>query len=599
VAVLLSARDLSHAFGAAPLFSGIGFSVSEGDRIGLIGPNGAGKSTLLQILAGVFPPDRGELMRKGGLTAAYLPQVPELVGKTVHEAAAAPVNGRTPDELSVDAWLSRFELDPDASVEHLSGGTRKRVALANVLACDPELLLLDEPTNHLDIDSILWLEELLTGARFATITITHDRLFLQRVSKRILELDRRNPDGLLDVVGDYATFVERKAETMLAQERREQSLRNTLRRETEWLRRGPPARSTKQEARIARAGAMAEEVADLGTKTRSNSVGLDFQTNDPSQSRSKRLIEAKGISKKFGDRTVFRDLDVLITRSTRLGLLGPNGSGKSTLLRVLTGRDEPTSGELYRADGLRVAYFQQNRERLDPRRTVAQTVCPDGDHVIFRGTSQHRNGYLERFLFKSEQAVQPVSSLSGGEQSRLLIACLMLEPADLLVLDEPTNDLDLPTLTILEEALAAFDGAVLLVTHDRYFLDQATTQILAFHTRPDEVGRVTPLHGLSQWETWHKTQAPPRVAKGASQKTAGEGKRKKLSFKDQRDWDSLEARILEAETVLSALEAEGARPEVASSASKSIELHEKMANARAEIDRLYARWAEIEALLAE
>jgi ATP-binding cassette subfamily F protein uup len=270
-----------------------------------------------------------------------------------------------PSDVRIDTWLSRFELDPDAHIERLSGGSKKRVALAKVFASDPDLLLLDEPTNHLDVESILKLEEWIAAARFATVTITHDRLFLQRVSQRILELDRKNPDGLLDVLGDYATFAEKKAEALHSQEQREQSLKNTLRRETEWLRRGAKARSTKQQARINRADAVADEVAELSSKTRGRTVGLDFQTNDSSQSKHKRLIEAQGLCKRFGEHTVFEGVDVRITRKTRLGLLGPNGCGKSTLLKVLMGPEEPTSGEVFRADGLRVAYFEQNRDRSD------------------------------------------------------------------------------------------------------------------------------------------------------------------------------------------------------------------------------------------
>jgi len=483
--------------------------------------------------------------------------------------------------------------------------------MARALVADPELLLLDEPTNHLDVESILWLEKLLAGARFATMTVTHDRLFLQRIAKRILELDRRNAAGLLDIAGDYATYVERKAEAMAAQESREQTLRNTLRRETEWLRQGAPARSTKQQARIQRAGTLASEVAELGGRNRTGTVDLDFQSDDGSGAmRPRRLIEARGISKRYGERTVLAGIDLMVGPKTRLGLLGPNGCGKSTLLRLLTGQEAPTSGQVIRADNLRVAYFDQNRDSLDPDRSLADTVCPDGDFVQFRGARVHRNGYLERFLFRSEQLMQPVGRLSGGEQSRLVIARLMLQPANVLVLDEPTNDLDLPTLTVLEDALAGFDGAVLLVTHDRYFLDQVTTQILAFHTRAGEEGQVTPLVGLAQWEQWYAQQAPARgTGKGKAPQTGGgaaagdgaagaPGKRKKLAFKDQQDWNTVEGRILEAEAKLAALDAECARPEVASDGARLTALAADMTAARANIDRLYARWAELEALLS-
>jgi ABC transport system ATP-binding/permease protein len=613
VSILLSTRDLSHAFGARPLFHGVSFTLADGDRVGLIGPNGAGKSTLLKILVGELAPDGGDIARRNGLRVALLPQVPQFAaGATVREAVNTGLRGADraswEDEAKVDEWLSKMNLDPEAAVDRLSGGWRKRVALARTLVADPELLLLDEPTNHLDVDSILWLEKLLAGARFATVTITHDRLFLQRIANRILELDRRNTGGLLDVAGDYATYVERKAEAMAAQERLEGTLRNTLRRETEWLRRGPQARATKQQARIQRAEALGDEVAGLAARNRTRAVDIDFQSGDEaSGTRARRLIEARGIGKRYGDQVIFAKIDLIIGPKTRLGLLGPNGCGKSTLLRALTGEEAPTSGEVVRAEHLRIAYFDQNRESLDPTRSVVDTVCPGGDYVEFRGARVHRHGYLERFLFRSEQMSQPVGRLSGGEQSRLVLARLMLQPANVLVLDEPTNDLDLPTLTVLEEALASFDGAVLLVTHDRYFLDQVATQILAFHTRPGEEGQVTTLAGLDQWEVWHTTQgSPPRAAPkhlapranvaAARAADVSPPKRKKLSFKDQQDWRTIETRILEAEAKVAALESEAAQPDVVAQAARLVTLHVEIAAARATIDVLYARWAELEAL---
>jgi ATP-binding cassette subfamily F protein uup len=607
VPVLLSARGLSHAFGARPLFDGVSFTLSDGDRVGLIGPNGAGKSTLLKILAGAIAPDRGDVARRATLRSAYLEQVTELPFATVREA----VRDRVPGDVDagdgeglVDTWLNRLELEPDAPLAELSGGWLKRVALARALVGDPELLLLDEPTNHLDVESILWLERFLASARFATLTVTHDRLFLQRVSRRILELDRRNPGGLLDIAGDYGTYLEQKSERMAAQEQREQALRNTLRRETEWLRRSPSARSTKQVARIQRAEAMSGEVSELAERNRAGKVALDFQGRDPNEMRPKRQVEGRGISKIYGDQQVIAPLDLLIGPQTRLGLVGRNGSGKSTLLRLLTGQERPSTGEIIQADNLAIAYFEQDRASLDATRTVAETVSPDGDFVQFRGSMLHRHGYLERFLFRPEQMAQPVGSLSGGEQSRLLIARLMLRPANVLVLDEPTNDLDLATLGVLEEALESFDGAVLLVTHDRYFLDQVATELLAFHTAPGEEGKTTLLRGLDQWEAFHEQQlalraaAQRKAAPPPARKAESAPKRKKLSFKDQTDYDTIEARILAAEARLTELEAEMSKPEVVSNGPRLVELDRDLAAARGEIERLYARWAELEALLA-
>jgi ATP-binding cassette subfamily F protein uup len=605
VAILLSAQQLAHSFGARPLFESVSFTLADGDRVGLIGPNGAGKSTLLKILAGALGPDGGLVASRAGLRVGVLPQVPVLpTGATVRQVLQQSL-GPADDESRVDELLAKMDLGSEAAgvdrpVDQLSGGWRKRVALAQALVRDPDLLLLDEPTNHLDVESILWLEKFLAAARFATVTVTHDRLFLQRVANRILELDRRNAGGLLDVAGDYATYLERKAEAMHAQERREDVLRNTLRRETEWLRRGPAARTTKQEARIQRAGALADEVAALSSRNQVRGVDLEFQARGKGP---RRLIEARAVTRNIGDRTLFQAVDLFVGPGARVGLLGPNGCGKSTLLRVLVGDEAPSSGTVLRADGLRVAFFEQNRESLDPERSLADTVCPDGDFVSFRGVRQHRIGYLERFLFRSEQMTLPVGRLSGGEQSRLLIARLMLLPADVLVLDEPTNDLDLSTLQVLEDALTTFDGAVLLVTHDRYFLDQVATQILAFHIKPGEEGQVTPFVGLGQWDAWHATQVVPRGTRRARDAAGnnGEGAAKKtkvkLSFKDQRDWETMEARIGTAETKLAALQAESEDPVVVSDGPRLIALADEMEKARAQIDTLYARWAQLEAMV--
>jgi ATP-binding cassette subfamily F protein uup len=607
MAILLSVQNLAHAFGARPLFEGVTFTLSEGDRVGLIGPNGAGKSTLLRILAGELGADAGTVAPRAGLRVAHLPQVPTFTpGATVREAVHAGLTAGAhgwEDEARVDELLAKLDLagaaaGEGASVARLSGGWQKRVALARALVAEPELLLLDEPTNHLDVESILWLERFLSDARLATVTVTHDRLFLQRISNRILELDRRNAGGLLDVAGDYATYLERKTEAMAAQERREDALRNTLRRETEWLRRGPPARTTKQDARIQRAASLADEVAELGTRNRGRAVDLDFQG---SGRKTRRLIEARGVGVRYGDRSVFDGLDVLVGPGTRLGLLGPNGCGKSTLLRVLTGAQAPTTGEVSRADGLELAFFEQDRAALDPELSVADTVCPDGDFVEFRGARVHRHGYLERFLFRAEQMRQPVGRLSGGEQSRLLVARLMLRPASVLVLDEPTNDLDLATLDVLQDALTSFDGAVLLVTHDRYFLDQVATQILGFHVKPGEEGRVTSFAGLAQWEAWYREQTAvaraPKTTGAPAPAVAGGPPRKKLGYQLQREWDGIEGRIAEAEAQLAAFEAEAQRPDVVSNHARLVELDAQATAARAEVDRLYARWAELEALI--
>jgi ATP-binding cassette subfamily F protein uup len=628
MAILVSAQELEAGFGARPLFAGVSFTLADGERVGLIGPNGAGKSTLLRILAGAAAPDKGQVSRRRGLRVGHLEQVPRLAGdatieQVIQEGVADDDWDRLGEAQEVMAKLalaghgSGAGVTPSTAVGSLSGGWKKRVALARELVRRPDLLLLDEPTNHLDVESIEWIEELLAGARFATVTVTHDRLFLQRVANRILELDRRNVGGLLSVAGDYASYLKVKDETMHAQERREIVLRNTLRRETEWLQRGAAARTTKQQARIQRAGVLGAEVAELGTRNQQRGVALDFEAQER---RPRRLIEARGISKSYEGRAIFRGVDVRLGPGVRLGLLGANGCGKSTLIRVLLGEEAPTEGTVFRADSLQVAYFAQNRDALDPDRSVANTVCPDGDFVQYRGARVHVRGYLERFLFTSDQADVAVGKLSGGEQSRLLLAQLMLQPAQVLVLDEPTNDLDMATLAVLEEALTGFTGAVLLVSHDRYFLDQVATTILAFEAPPETTSEqnegngagwtgeptVVPFASLEQWETWRAERRVAQAAR-ASANRAGNASastpapaakappKRRLGYMDQREYDVIEKTIAGAEEALQTAIAESERPENAGAAGRLVTLLRQVAERRAEVDRLYARWAALEA----
>ena len=620
MAILLDAQQLTASFGARPLFDGVSFTIDERERIGLIGPNGAGKSTLLRILAEAASPDSGGIARRRGLRVALLEQTPRFrPGATVRDALVegigAPDNHAPFDadaheqERQLYATLALdapgVDIEPDTPVASLSGGWKKRIAIGRALGGRPDLLLLDEPTNHLDVEGIEWLEALLSRrgavAPLATITVTHDRLFLQRVSTRILELDRRNAGGLLSVAGDYADYVRVKAETMHAQERREVVLRNTLRRETEWLRRGAAARTTKQQARIARAGALGDEVAELARRNQTRTASLDFAA---AEARPRRLVEAKAIAKSYADRLIFEDVDLRLGPGARVGLLGPNGCGKSTLIRVLLGEEAPSAGTVLRADGLQVAYFQQTREALDPARTLADTLCPDGDHVSFRGARVHVRGYLERFLFSPEHMEMQVGKLSGGEQSRLLLAQLMLREAQVLVLDEPTNDLDLPTLAVLEESLTSFEGAVLLVTHDRYFLDQVATTILAFD--PTTRGLI-PFASLEQWEAWRGEREAAEKAAATTTATSSAassepsapaaGGRKKLGYKDQREYDAIEEAIARAEAALRDARVESERPEHASDAAKLVSLLAAVDERQADVDGLYARWAELEAKL--
>lgn len=612
MAVLVSIHELSKAFGARPLFEGLTFAIESGDRIGLIGPNGAGKSTLLRILASQTGPDRGSVSYQRGLKVGFLEQVPQFrEGATILSTILEGVSDAVEDPHhwehvgAAQELISRLHLDrfgDDTRIEKLSGGWKKRVALARELVRKPDLLLLDEPTNHLDVESILWLERFLARAPFATLTITHDRLFLQRIANRIIELDPRHVGGLLSVQGDYASYLETREQLIAAQERREIVLKNTLRRETEWLRRGAKARTTKQQARIQRAEDLKQEVEEVSVRNQGRTAKLDFQGADKNP---KKLIEARGISKSFGDKNIFTGLDLMITPGTRIGLLGPNGAGKSTLIRVLLGTEAADSGTVTRSDFLSVAYFDQTRESLNPDLTVVKTLCPSGEYVDYRGAKMHVRSYLDRFLFTQAQMDMPVGRLSGGEQSRLLLARLMLTQANFLVLDEPTNDLDMATLAVLEECLTEFGGAVLLVTHDRYFMDQVANRILAFHPFENQRagGSLVSFADLSQWEEWHskqedaakaaaQTSAPASAPAGAAASTPA--KKKKLGFKDQRELDSMETNIRVAEEKLAQLTSESSLPENVSNSVTLAKLSREMAETQAEIDRLYSRWAELE-----
>ncbi len=610
MAILISAHELKKSFTARPLFEDLKFSISSGERIGLIGPNGAGKSTLLRILAGQTSPDEGKLSVQRGLRVGFLEQVPVFspdatVYSSIMEGSKDEYDwqemARAQTVMARLSLSGGSQINDDTLISKLSGGWKKRVALGRELLKEPDLLLLDEPTNHLDVESILWLEEFVADASFATLTITHDRLFLQRIASRIIELDKRHPGGLLSVPGDYATFVETRESLMAAQEQLEVKLKNTLRRETEWLRRGAKARQTKQTARINNAAELKKNVEELTFRNKSSSVQIDFQSLEKNP---KRLIDAKGISKKYGSELIVPVMDLLITPKSRIGLLGTNGCGKSTLIRLLTGTEKPDTGTVSHAERLSVAYFEQNRESLDQELTVANTVSPSEEWVEFQGKKVHIKSYLAKFLFSYEQLGLAVKKLSGGEQARLLIAKLMLTKANVLILDEPTNDLDMATLDILEDVLKEFNGAVIIVTHDRYFLDQVANRIYAFGVNSKGVKEIEIFEGLEQWEAWQLTQPTSKTINSAAGNSADESsaetsaaakpKKKKLTYKDQLELDGMEENIKLTEAKLKGFESDLEKRENLANAKKLAEITTEISSLQNKIEKLYARWAELE-----
>lgn len=598
--LLISTYKLEKSFAGKVLFKNVSLGIEEGERVGLVGPNGAGKSTLLKILAAHMEADSGDVTTKKGLRLGFLEQTPQFKPQqTILEAVLSKCADPHESLPSAYEWMARLELSQFGEsflVEELSGGWRKRVALARELILGPELLMLDEPTNHLDVSSILWLEEFLERAPFATLIITHDRLFLQRTTNKIFDLDPKNPNYLLSVKGGYLEYLEAKDQLLQAQEQREVVLKNTLRRETEWLRRGAKARQTKQKARIERAGDLKEDVEDLSSKNAARKVKIEFKETERNPQK---LIEVDHVTKAYNGRVLFQDFSYLVTPKTRLALLGDNGSGKSTLIRILLGEEAPDTGRVVRADKLKVAYFEQNRETLKPQESVLKNICPEGDYVHYQGQYVFARSYLERFLFNRQQMDLPVEKLSGGEQSRLRLAQLMLNEAQVLILDEPTNDLDVATLTVLEESLKEFNGAVILVTHDRYFMDQVASQIMAFHKNQDGTTSLESFAGYLQWEEWFEEQKELQVQQlkkeqEAKREVKTSAKPVKLSYKEKFELENMEATILGLEEQLESLQAESHKPEVVSQASRVQELFTQISDLQGKLEALYARWAELE-----
>ncbi len=597
MAQILSAISISKQFDERPLFQELALTVEEGARMGLIGPNGSGKSTLLAILAGQVTPDTGEVAVRRNAHVAYVPQESRFnEGVTVREVldvALASRSGSHPEgegrlrEVAGRAGLVDFSADAAS----LSGGWRKRLAIVAGILQDPDLLLLDEPTNHLDLAGIEWLEDLIGASRFATVTVSHDRYFLEATSTEILELNRAYPDGLFRVKGNFSRFLEEREDYLAAQSRQHESLRNRVRNEVEWLRRGPKARTTKSKARIDAAQAMIGQLADLDARSRIASAGIDFAA---SERKTRRLIELEDVACTLGDRKLFSDLSFALTAGSKTGLVGPNGSGKTTLIRLLAGELEPTEGTIRRAESLRMVYLTQMRA-LDEEITLRRALAPEGDAVIHLGRTVHVASWAARFLFSGSQLDQPVKNLSGGERARVLIARLMLQPADVLVLDEPTNDLDLPTLEILEDNLLEFSGALLLVTHDRSLLDRVTTSVLGLDGR----GRIGLFADYGQWDEWAAAPVAAEVkgqGPATSQPTrseAGASPKKKLSYLEAREYATIEARVMESDARLASARAQVESPEIATNAAELQKALEELQSAQEENDGVYLRWAEL------
>ncbi|WP_373049551.1 ABC-F family ATP-binding cassette domain-containing protein [Vulgatibacter sp.] len=638
---LLRAADLRLTFGSRTIFDGLTVTIEEGERVGLVGVNGSGKSSLMKILAGVQAPDRGELQLQRGANVIYLPQEPVFPeGSTVaselsvarpelrdaleeHEAltrriAAAPEAeqekllgrlGQLSDRVEhLGGWDTEHEAktlldrlgvkDWDRPVAELSGGLRKRVAIAKALLTRPNMLLLDEPTNHLDADTVDWLEDALDALPGALLLVTHDRYFLDDLVDRIVEIEPGK--GVTSYPGNYAAYLEQKMVALEQAELSQHKRERWIAQEVAWLRKGVEARRTKSKSRIERAqklmaekGFQRPKVADLQVAAAPRLGGI--------------IIEAEHVDQAYGDRKILSDVNFKLLKGERVGIVGPNGVGKTTFLRTVLGELEPTSGTVVIGKNTRIAYYDQQRDQLDPEQTVYEAAWDDDWVTLGDQQRVPLRDYLDDLLFPPAMQRMQVKALSGGERNRLLLARLFLEGANVLVLDEPTNDLDIVTLNVLERLIMQFGGSTLLVTHDRYFLDKVATAILAFEGN----GRVVRYEGNFETYKALKAQAekapaaPAAAAKPVAQAMPAQGKSeqagekpRKLSYKEQRELDGMEKAVDEAEAKKAALEAQLADPAVFSNAAKVASLQAELEAATALVDRLWTRWQELQELQA-
>ena len=598
---LVSLDRVSIAFGHLPLLADASLQIERRERVCVIGRNGSGKSTLLRMIGGELVPEAGSVWHQPGLRIGSLAQdVPLDDPRSVFTVVSEGLGHLTEmddwhKEQLVRRTLSRLGLPSGASVHTLSGGWRRRVLLARALVSQPDLLLLDEPTNHLDIETMTWLESLLVDYPGAVVFVTHDRVFLQHVATRIIELDR---GVLTSWPGDYTTFLDRKEEWLANEAARHEKFDKRLAEEEAWLRQGIKARRTRNEGRVRALMDMRAERASR--RARVGNVRLQVEMADRS---GQMVFEADGVTRGFGGDPVVRDASFRVTRGDRIGLIGPNGSGKTTLLRLLMGELEPDSGEVRRGAGVQIAHYDQQREQLDPDRTVFDTIADGADTVVVNGQPQHVHGYLKQFLFPAERALSPVRALSGGERNRLLLARLFTRPANVLVLDEPTNDLDIETLELLEALLVDWPGTLLLVSHDRAFIDNVVTSTLAF----EGDGRVEEyVGGYDDWVRQRPEPAPPapRTSDPASSRTSASANRqtqepaaKKLTYREREELEQLPSKIHALEEEQRALTTRIAAPdfykEPADAIARALErvdaIHDDLLEALARWDELESR----------
>ncbi|HBR98714.1 MAG TPA: ABC transporter ATP-binding protein [Gammaproteobacteria bacterium] len=627
---LLRLNAVSISFGDKPVLDQINLAISAGERIALVGRNGMGKSTLLKILAGEIKADSGEIVQQQGLTVTRLEQeVPDTLQGSVYHVVASGLGqagqwlaryrdlAQSDDATAAlpemetlqarieaeDAWhldqkvgeiLSKMQLDASIAMDTLSGGMKRRVLLARALVSDPDLLLLDEPTNHLDMDAIDWLETFLPTARASLVFITHDRAFLRKLATRIVEIDRGQ---VSDWPGDYAAYLRGKEAALAAEQTRQALQDKKLAQEETWIRQGIKARRTRNEGRVRALKKLRQEHA-----ARRQQVGKARITAQMAENSGKVVLEADQLHYRIDDKVIVKDFSTLVLRGDKIGLLGPNGVGKSTLIRLLLGQLQPTSGTVDAGTHQQIAYFDQLRDALNPNKTALENVVDGADTLVQNGKSRHVISYLQDFLFAPERARAPIHALSGGERNRLLLARIFARPSNVLVLDEPTNDLDVETLELLEELLTDYAGTLLLVSHDREFLDNIVTSCFVF----DGDGAISQwVGGYSDWLRQRPDPAPAKPAIAPENRASTTAKapspaapRKKLSYKDQRELDALPKTIEDLESQQSALHAQMADSDFFKQSPEAIQAAQTTLQTVTEaLEQAYVRWETLEAQL--
>jgi len=597
----LNCHLLSKSFGSKQLFTDLTFGIFQGNKIGLIGPNGSGKSTLLKILANLDSPNSGTVSAKKNLRIGYVPQTSTFPDISVEDVMLEVLlkDTQTPlyeKHINISILLSKLGFtDPSQIASTLSGGWKKRLDIAKELILSPDLLLLDEPTNHLDLEGILWLESFLKKEALTFVVTSHDRYFLDQIATRMIELNSIYPQGLFSHEGNYTQFIEKREAFLDYQQQCERTLASKVRSEVDWLRQSPKARTTKSFARIQSAEKLIDELSEVRTRNKQHKAKIDFEASDR---QTRKLLTTKNISKSLGNRLLFSGVDLTFTQGMRLGIVGPNGCGKTTLLRLLAGELSPDKGTIKFADNLRIVYFDQHRQLLNPNDTLRQALSPNSDTVVYRDQHIHVNSWGKRFLFYPDRMDLPVRQLSGGEKARIGIARLMLQPADLLLLDEPTNDLDIPTLETLEESLKEFPGAIAFITHDRALLDSLATCVIGLGL-PE---KAPVLADYRQWEEYvrqHGAAAPPspqqpQKAVAVKSPAMPSQPKQKLSYQEKKELESMEASITAVEAQIETL---SDLVNTYTETNKLTELQEACSQldaAHKELDKLFHRWQELE-----